>query len=376
MPDLNNSTAVAQIVNLALNSTNPEVKQGFQLILQYGTPNPDYFVYQVSPWNAELWVLYHLSEDVVIQKNDIIALAIAIDDGVFMVMGDNSVQNQVRLDDANMLRLSRELMEWQEERHMALLSALPLDAALYWAWRGTTTMDRGGYWVLGGGPYPLQSFLYSKMSLVAYLWDTIDPQTLRDMRADAEQHGWTTGTVDYIVERVEEYFYFTGYTLHWKYYYLNSTGGSDTIKNVDGVNVEYGEVQNTDWQYYQRFKKGLPAVGSCVAETAFVDAWLKSMGIAASSIGRYPLNGGYTGHNHSIYYNPVSKVWKAYSKQVELGLTEHPPTDVQEFDIRKLPINYVFDSYYEMQLTLPQIQTMFVQNGVPSQQMQQWVIPN
>ena len=222
----------------------------------------------------------------------------------------------------------------------------------------------------------MQSFLYSKMPSAAYLWDTINPQTLRDMRVDAEQHGWTTGPVDSIVGHVEEYFYFTGFSLHWKYYYLNSTGGSDTIKSVDGVNVEYGEVQNTDWQYYQRLKKGLPAVGSGVAETAFVDAWLKSMGIAASSIATYPLNGAYVGHNHSIYYNPVSKVWKAYSNQVELGLTEHPPTDVQEFDIRKLPFNYVFDSYCEMHLTLPQIQTMFVQNGVSSQQMQQWVMPN
>ncbi len=110
----------------------------------------------------------------------------------------------------------------------------------------------------------MQSFLYSKMPSAAYLWDTINPQTLRDMRVDAEQHGWTTGPVDSIVGHVEEYFYFTGFSLHWKYYYLNSTGGSDTIKSVDGVNVEYGEVQNTDWQYYQRFKKGLPAVGSAL----------------------------------------------------------------------------------------------------------------
>jgi hypothetical protein len=274
-----------------------------------------------------------------------------------------------------MLRLSTEIIEWQNEHQMVPLSALPLDAALYWAWRGTTTMDRGGIWDFGGGPYPLQSFLDHRMPLAVYLWDTIDPQTLRDMRMDAQQHGWTTGNVDSIVGQIEEYFYFAGYSLNWEYHYLNSIGGSDTIKNVDGVNVDYGEVQNTNWQYYQRFKKGLPAVGSCVAETAFVDAWLKSVGIAAGSIVRFPLTGDYTGHNHSIYYNPVSKVWKAYFKQAELGLTEHP-TDIQVFYVRQLPFTYFFDSYYVMNLTLSQIEGMFVQNGVTSQQMQEWVIPN
>jgi hypothetical protein len=377
LPDLTNATAVAEITYLALNATNPEVKQALELMLRVGAAQAQDFGYPVPKWNAELWGLYQLAEDSELQRDDMIALSIAIVDGVFRVIGDEQVQKQVRLDDANMLRLSREITKWQEQQKMAVLSKLPLDAAIYWAWRGTTTMDRGGYWAYGGGPYPLQTFRTKKMSLKAYLWDTIDPKTLRDMRADAEKLGWTkNGNIDSIAAQVEDYYYgyAWGKTGHWEYHYVKSNGDSDTIKNVDGVDVEYGEVQNTDWQYYQRFKKGLPGVGCCIAETALVDAWLKSVGISSDSIGRVPKNGGYIGHNHAIYYNPILAVWKAYEKQVELALTDHP-TDVQEFSIRRLPIDCTFDSYHTIYVDLEQIKSMLVVNGVPSYEMQEWVIP-
>jgi hypothetical protein len=366
LPDLTNSTAVAQIAYLALNSTKPEVKQAFELMVKDGTPNPGYFVYQVSPWNAELWTLYHLSENVAFQKDDVLALVIAIDDGVFTVIGDDAVRNQVRQDDANMLRLSREIMKWQESRFMVPLSSLPLDAALYWGWRGTlTTLS----WE-DGGPLPLGNYVYHKMPLNAYLWDTIDPHTLGDMRADIERLGWVSQgfpefEVDSIVKNVEEYSYFTN---HWEYHYNDG----HTI-NVYGVNVTGGNVLNTNWQYYERFKKGLPGFGWCVANAAFVDTWLKSVGIAADSVARYPQAGGYTGHAHVIYYNPVAKVWKAYQKEAQLGLTGHQ-ADVQYFIVLRLPIDYQFSQYKVMYVTPPEIQAMFVVNGVSSQQMHQWVM--
>ena len=378
LPDLNNATAVAEITYLALNATNLEIKEAFELMINFGTPQAEDFGYPVPKWNAELWGLYQLAEDNGFQRDDTIALSIAIVDGVFRVIGDEQVQSQVRLDDSNMLGLSREIAKWQEQRKMVPLSKLPLDAALHWAWRGTTTMDAGGYWAFGGGPYPLQTFMTKKMPLAAYLWDTVDPNTLKEMRVDAEKLGWTkSANIDSIVAELEEYYY--GYAWgkgrgHWEYHYVTSNGDSDTIKGVDGVDVEFGEVQNTDWQYYQRFKKRLPGVGCCVAETALVDAWLKSLGIACNSIVRYPRQGGYIGHNHAIYYNPSLGVWKAYNKQVELGLTNHP-TDLQVFSIRKLPIDYRFSSYYIVDVNLGQIKSMFVENGVPSKKMQEWIFP-
>jgi hypothetical protein len=370
--------AVEDITYLALVSNNTNAKKAFDLIVEYGKPNPLSYGYEVGEWNAKLMGLFQLAEDEEFQKNDLVALSIAIVDGVYRVIGDDEVQNQVRKDDRDMLRLSRDLVDWQRERGMPPLSDLPLEAALYWAWRGTTTMDRGGYWAFGGGPYPLQTFMTEKMPLNAYLWDTIDPNTLMEMRADAERLGWCRDPdIDLIVAKVEDYYY--GYAWrkgsgHWEYHYVTSRGESDTIKDVDGVDVEYGEVQNTDWQYHQRFKKGLLGIGCCVAESALVDAWLKSLGISCNSIARYPKQGGYVGHNHAIYYNTDLGAWKAHGKQVELGLTDHP-TDIQVFQLRMLPIDYRFDSYYTMYVNLAQIRSMFVEEGVPSDTIQEWIFP-
>jgi len=47
IPDLKNATAVAKIVYLALNATNPEVREAFQLVIKGGTPDPSGFGYRV-----------------------------------------------------------------------------------------------------------------------------------------------------------------------------------------------------------------------------------------------------------------------------------------------------------------------------------------
>jgi hypothetical protein len=376
LPELTNATAVAKIIDLALNATNQEIKDAFDLMVKCGTPNQKDFAHAVPSWNVQVWGLYHLAEDIGFERDDVIALSIAIVDGVFRVVGDDQVRSQVRRDGSNMLRFSRNVMTWQKDRGMIPLSHLPLDAALHWAWRGTTTMCRSGKAAYGGGPYPLQAFVRKKMTIDAYLWDTIGPNTLRDMAADAERLGWCKScNIDSIVGVIEDYLYFSKGQVNWEYHYVKMDGTSDTISNVDGVDVEFGEVQNTDWLYYQRFKKGLPGVGCCVAETAFVDAWLKSVGISCNSIGRAPKYARYTGHGHAIYYDPILGVWKAYDRQVQLGLTSNGRAlDVQVLRIRVLPINCVFDRYYVLEMDLGQIRSMFVQVGVSSAKIKEWLL--
>jgi len=362
LPNADNATAIAQIAFLALNSSNPNVKQGFEMMLSSGAPASDEFGYQVPTWNAELWNLYNLASNVAFGRNDTIPLAIAIDDGIFAVMGDSSVQSQVRVDDAAMLRLSREIMLWQSQHRMTLLSGLPFEALLYWAWRGSTTTLSDE----DGGPLPLAIYVNTKMPLSAYLWDTISPETLRDMRADVASL-WppALSSVNDIARDVETYLYFTTFR-PWDYHYDDGT----TI-NVYGVTVTSGAVVNVNWQYYERFRKGLPGFGYCVAETAFAEAWLKSVGIATAVIRRYPVSDAYLGHLHTIYYDPAAQVWKGYYRQVSLGIDNS--TDMQWFQILRLPFDYALDSSHWTQLNLNQLQAMFVQNGITSDQMQQWM---
>jgi hypothetical protein len=204
------------------------------------------------------------------------------------------------------------------------------------------------------------------MPLGAYLWDTVSPHTLEDMRADVNAL-WAPGSsgVNEIVQKVETFLYFSPNT-PWDYHYDDGT----TI-DVYGVNVTSGAVLNVNWQYYERFRKGLGGFGYCVAETAFVEAWLKSVGISTDAIRRYPVSGAYLGHIHTIYYDPVAQVWKGYYQQVKLGIDN--PTDMQWFQILRLPFDFVLHSDHWSQLNLDQLQAMFVQNGVTSSQMQKWM---
>ena len=59
LPNATNGTAVAKIAYLALNATNPEVKEAFQLMIKGGTPNQRDFKYGVPSWNTQLEVFGH-----------------------------------------------------------------------------------------------------------------------------------------------------------------------------------------------------------------------------------------------------------------------------------------------------------------------------
>lgn len=70
LPELTNATAVAKITYLALNATNPEVKEAFELMIKGGTPDPRDFSYAVPSYNTELQVLYWLACQNEFKKDD------------------------------------------------------------------------------------------------------------------------------------------------------------------------------------------------------------------------------------------------------------------------------------------------------------------
>jgi len=50
--DLTNATVVAKITYLALNVTNLEIKEAFELMMKSGTPDPKDFKYAVPDYNG------------------------------------------------------------------------------------------------------------------------------------------------------------------------------------------------------------------------------------------------------------------------------------------------------------------------------------
>lgn len=336
-------------------------------------------------WNTELQALFELALDNEFEDDDTTALAIAMADGFFRTIGDDPVLKKVREDDNKMLNLARELTQWQKANGFFPISDLPLEAKVAWAWRGNTSMARG--------PFNLQSYKSNKLPLRAYEWNMISPDTLRDMRTEAEKNQWMCKNVGEIIATIEDYFFFSGQKEHWFY----QTCG-EVIKNVDGVDVTCGQVLNADYQFYLRYKLNQKCLGDCQAESVFLDSWAKSLGIASlitlryikkETLGLTPWGlTGMVSHNHIIYYEPEMRRWKAYPKQLE-GTWGGRVSQQDHFDfwIYKPPVNQVDcldeweyrpgynkgNMYYLLSDTpLEEIYQMFLA-GVPSLQMKQWL---
>jgi len=113
LPDVTNATAVAKITYLAMNATNPEVKEAFELMMKGGTPSPGDFSYTVPDYNTELQVLYWLACRNELKQDDTLALSIAMVHGLWVTMGDQQVREAVKIR-ATCLSSSGKQMSYRE----------------------------------------------------------------------------------------------------------------------------------------------------------------------------------------------------------------------------------------------------------------------
>jgi hypothetical protein len=395
LPDATNATAAAKITYLALNSTNPEVKEAFQLMMNGGTPDPRDFTYIVPNYNTELQVLYWLAEQNEFKKDDTLALAIAMVNGLWITMGTNDVAAAVRNDTSSLLAFLRDTNVLQESRGYFSLEDLPLEAKIQLAWTGEESM-RHGY----GPPIGLIYWTKQRLSLAIYDADTVNVTTLAQMRAEADKNGWVQprAGVESLVSYVEDYLFFpSGPHFNYRTDYSN-------IVNGQGIMA----VHDVDWQWAQH-EKGLKFQGDCGTEMTIVDAWLKSWGIATVSEWAYTL---FTQHNmeklsHSfiIYYEPATRTWTAYYKQIteefqpaiaEIGGNTSQPFDMficrppviqqgylHEETFSSRTINGIYyasywhfegNMYYQIELAPWMKLEKILANGIPTDTMKQLLL--
>jgi hypothetical protein len=309
LPDATNATAVAEIAYLALNASNPEVKEAFGLMIKGGTPDQSDFSYSVPTYNTELEVLYWLASSSQFKRDDTLALAVAMSNGFWLTIGEEQVRGVVRNDTTSLLAFLRETDALQESYGYFRLEELPLEAKVALGWTGEESM-RHGY----GPPIGLIYWTKQRLPLDIYEADTVSISTLVEMRSEALTHNWIIlgGGVESFVSAIEDYLFFpVGPNFNYRTDY-------DKIVNDQGVLA----VHDVDWQWTQH-EKGLRFQGDCGTEMTIADAWLKSWGIATLSEWAYTL---FTQHNlqklsHSfiIYYEPISRTWKAYRNQISDG---------------------------------------------------------
>lgn len=379
--------ALEDIVCLYLHASNPEVKEAFDLMTRGGVPNQKDFRYPVPKYNAALEVLFWIAEQNEFRKDDTLALAMAMVHGLYITIGDENVSKAVYKDSDDLLRFFRETNRMQMARGLYPLESYPLEAKVALAWTGGDPA-RGGriYHSLLSNPgwrhskilntHHISEYEHRMMDLDGYRWNTISASTLRKMRMMMVQRLWMLKNVDGTIKTLEEYFYFTGQREHWLFTQPNdeiiSFGGQKTINH----NMNNPELV---FDHYLRTGKGL---GVCGDEASLVESLSKSWGISTLRLTRtYSTDTG--NHDHVFYYEPVTRTWKCYEKQLRAGKSEkwnvyifRPPV-IQRNYFKYRHERYrswmkMFNLYYTMEGSPgDQLADLFVK-GIPTSQVKKW----
>jgi len=393
LPDLANATAVAKITYLALNATNLEVKEAFELTMKGGTPDPADFKYAVPDYNTELQVLYWLACQNEFKKDDTLALAIAMTYGLWITMGDMQVKEAVKRNVSDLLSYFREINEIQKLRGARALENYPLEAKICLSWTGGQSATMAKH-------HALNLFKRDRLDFKSYLWSTVSIETLKGMRSVWDKRGWADINVDKAVSNVEQYFYCGELSCkNWIYTVdltkVPSVGGKIEIDGEEVGDYIFGNV-NSQFQYFLETGKGF---GVSVDQANLVDAFARSFGISStitwqvlSENPNRPMN-----HPFMLYYEPVSRLWKAWPLQAkeshkarQLGekvnyLVLKPPVFQQGYvpDIKhnvegprfEHSIYVVGNPYLliERQTTVDRMSQVLI-DGVATPKMKQWLL--
>lgn len=390
LPDLANATAVAKITYLALNASNPEVKQAFELMVRGGTPDQSDFSYSVPSYNTELEVLYWLASSTRLKRDDTLALAIAMVNGLWVTMGDDQVREAVKTDTGNLLVFFRNTSDFQRRIGWPPLEEYPLEAKIFLAWTGDDALKvgHGPHTEVGAeAPHSIFEHTGRRVDLKTYRWNSVDAATLRQMQAVMFQERWAVSSIRSTYEKVEEYFLPIASNPNW--YYTATPDRRDKLVTVNGEQVTPYVIHNARF-LFEHFLQTGKGFGVCDDQATLVSAFLKSVGIPTNYV--YKLWAGTrfgdAGHTLNIYYDSESRLWTASSWQLSTpGGTRMNITI--DFYLFRPPVtqagylHYVKERFYGMPMgsayyTETNVSNLTIYNtflqGVSSAQMKQWLL--
>ena len=284
-----------------------------ELMLKGGTPDPGDFAYSVPRYNTELQVLYWLACQNEFKKDDALSLAIALVNGAWLAMGDEQVRSAVQRDTRDWLTYLRETNELQEQRGYHSLEGYPLEAKLCLVDSFNT------HPFLWPGDYLLwQDYVqwgyvnHRRLDLPGYEYNTLNVTTLRRMREVMDEKGWIASDVKKTIENLAEYFYFNLAPLG-----SHSAGSTNLVYVYWYVKPYTIQRRNVD-SIFSNFTRTQKLYGGCVEETELIRGFLQSWGIASDSLNRHDLWTTGIDHNYNIFFDPETRTWRAYIKQLEL----------------------------------------------------------
>jgi len=388
LPDLTNVTAVAKITYLALNASNPEVKEALELMLKGGTPDPRDFSYAVPNYNTELQVLYWLACQNEFKKDDTLALAIAMVNGVWITVGEEQVQKATRRDADELLLFFRETNELQRRQSTPLLYDYPLEAMLCLVWTAGQNLNNGPHGLFSSNPY-FRDRPHMRVTLKDYEWVTLSVKGLRDARDIVWNQAWVRK--DYVQ---------TFLTIETHFRSVDRSGGPNWVggwlaydtkekMEIHGEIVPIHNINNPDFEieYYLRTGKG---IGVCDDQANMVEAMCKSWGISTTTMYRMWGGASGVGHTHAICFDPLSRTWLGSKGQLSVNryatdlnnkvamyLTKPPWNQSKILEWKAdpfVPTYHMSKIYYSnLNITAQEVLDAF-SKGIASSQMKQWLL--
>jgi hypothetical protein len=393
--------AIQRIATLALQSTDPEVKEAFQIILRGGTSPP--LSYTVPGWNTELQALYWLAEQNEFKENDKLAQAIAMANGIWISLGTDEVRQAVYTDINDLLNFFRETNEIQkgfsDNQHDYQLEHYPLDALVALAWTGND-LGRGGHihyclisksnCIPSDVPLNIHHFIENgirNVNLKDYQWNTVSVQTLREMGQTVSDQQWLGVDLTQTVDNLESYFYVGPNAPGFDFAHWTFTEPNDGFIVVNGETTINHNMNNANFEF-QHFTETHGGIGVCDDNMATINAFLKSRGIASTALVRTYGTVDGLNHTHAIYFDPISKAWKANQSELMTGFSDAGFSTNWNVYIFKPPVlqhNYfqtqpdskqtfmiMLDLYYKMLGIGSDKVTEMFSNGAPSSIVQDW----
>ena len=337
---------------------------------------------------VSLQILYWLACQNEFKKDDTLVLALSMSNGLWVSIGDDQVREAVKRDVSELLVLFRETNDLQRRKERFALENYPLEAKVALAWTGGLNMHWVGPATQPKMPMRLVYWNKQRLPLVVYQKDTVSIDTLRKMREIAEEKMWWNKEVSRSVGNVEEFFYFAGYKNNWDFV------SAQPILDENGLDAWL----DTDWQF-KRWLDGQKPRGDCGTEATFIDAWMKSMGIASTVHWMYRLgqasgSTSWWSHSYAIYFDPTNRAWRAHTRQIQdlVPRDENYKSFSMRYFIFRPPVNQVryleyrvawsgnVPDYYYAQLAYTFTEVSFgrtqeiLYNGVTTVQMKQWLL--
>jgi hypothetical protein len=199
------------------------------------------------------------------------------------------------------------------------------------------------------------------------------------MQAKIIEMHWIAQSATSTVKDIEEYFFFSGWADHWIF-----TQPNDSMMEFEREQTINHNMNNPNlvFEYYLTTGKGL---GVCGDEASLIESLSKSWGISTIRLTRTYGAKGASNHDHIVYYDPATRTWKCYEKQLNIGRTG--TWNVYLFTPPVIQHNYfVYHSdsqqtwmkmanvYYTMQGLAGESTADLFLKGVPTAEMKQWLL--